>query len=104
VGLSIVSRCPLLAESSRSNLPKSDYLSVRFSQERTFGGELAGLSYCRRIRVGSVGTVQILPPLPNEEWGPLWDPFSFGNEQVLNLVSREAAQVPVEAGMAGRHN
>ncbi len=68
------------------------------------GAKLAELSYRRRMRVGSVGTAQITPPLPNEEWAPLCGPFPFGNEQVLNLASREAAQVPVEAGMAGRHN
>jgi len=54
--------------------------------------------------VATVGTEQITPPLPNEEWVPLWGPFSFGNGQGLNLDSRAAAQVRVEAGEAGRHN
>ena len=48
--------------------------------------------------------VQYEPPLPNEEWVPLWVPFSFGNEQGLNLYSRAAAQDRVEGGVAGRHN
>ena len=62
------------------------------------------LSYVSRILLGTVGTAQIPPPLPNEEWVPLWGPFSFGNGQGLNLHSRIAAQVRVEAGNAGRHN
>ena len=32
-------------------------------------------SYFRRMRLRTVGTVQITPPLPNEEWAPLWGPF-----------------------------
>jgi len=52
----------------------------------------------------AVANVQSEPPLPNEEWPPLRGPFSFGNGEGLNLQSREAAQVRVEAGVAGRHN
>jgi len=33
--------------------------------------------YLRRTRCGTVGTAHIAPPLPNEEWVPLWDPFLF---------------------------
>ncbi len=57
------------------------------------GGSMARMAeqgYFKRIRVETVGTAQITPPLPNGEG--------------LNLHSRIAAQVRVEAGFAGRHN
>ncbi len=41
---------------------------VRFGEKRTLrggeGAKLAGLSYRKRMRVGTAGTVQITPPLP----------------------------------------
>ncbi len=58
----------LLAESGPQISKISGYLNVRFGEKRTIrggeGAKMAGLSYRRRMRVGSVGTVQSRPPLP----------------------------------------
>jgi len=41
--------------------------------------------YFKRRRLGTVGTVQITPPLPNKKPALLVSAFLFGNAQGLNL-------------------
>ena len=39
---------------------------------------------------GRVANVQLAPPLINEEWRPLWAPYSFRYERGVNLQSGTA--------------
>jgi hypothetical protein len=43
----------------------------------------ASLSYFKRTRILSVGTVHITPPLPIKKRRPLWTAFSFGRSTIL---------------------
>ncbi len=55
------------------------------SRSGTDTGRSDHLSYFKRTRVGTVGTVQITPPLPEKCTGPLRGPVLFLLWAVLNL-------------------
>ena len=42
-------------------------------------GLFSARTHFKRMRLATVGTAHIVPPLPNEEWVPLWGPFSFSS-------------------------